>query len=59
MTTTPESLGAERAADTLQSEPELAGDHQGHVTNTGMSEAAYLPLRWSATRRDEQAPDGG
>ncbi len=37
MTTTPESLEAERAADTLQSELELTGDHEGHVTNTGVS----------------------
>src|ERR1700710_518493 len=37
MTTTPEALEAERAADTLQSELELTGDHGGHVTNTGIS----------------------
>jgi heme/copper-type cytochrome/quinol oxidase subunit 3 len=37
MTTTPEALAAERAADTLQSELEWTGDHAGHVTNTGLS----------------------
>jgi heme/copper-type cytochrome/quinol oxidase subunit 3 len=37
MTTTPEALEAERMADTLQSELELSGDHDAHVTNTGIS----------------------
>src|SRR5580704_12401879 len=37
MTTTPDSLEAERAAATLQAELELSGDEGGHATNTGLS----------------------
>src|ERR1700681_2164576 len=37
MTTPPEALEAEAAAATLQSELDLAGEHDEHATNTGLS----------------------